>query len=229
MPRGYLPTREAKFVTFINDFYRTLSTQPAGYFSLGEQAIADYNVTVTRFMDAYALSTNPSTRTGPAIEAKQMAKTTLINATRSLVDVMQAWPQMTDEKRRLLGITVRATKPTPVGRPTVKPYLEVAGADQNTITVRILQSKTERAKPKGVLGAILFSAVGPTPPTTESGWFSQGNTTRSSVQVHFPDTVPPGSRVWFTAVFFNRKLETGPAANVIGTNLPGGAAFSKAA
>jgi hypothetical protein len=68
-----------------------------------------------------------------------------------------------------------------------------------------------------------------TPPTTESGWFSQGNITKSTVQVQFPETVPPGSRVRFTAVFFNRKAESGPAANVVGTNLPGGAAFSKAA
>ena len=229
MARGYLPAREAQLVTWIGDFYRNLSTKPANYFGVSEQAIQEYNVSMTRFTDAYMLASNPDTRTGPTIEAKQMARKTLINSTRSLVDVMQAWPQMTDDKRRLLGITVRATRSTSTGRPGIKPYIEVAGVDQNTITLRILQNKSVRAKPKGVIGAILFSAVAPTAPTTESGWFCQGNSTKSTVLVQFPDTVPPGSRVWFTAAYFNRKLETGPAANVVSTNLPGGAAFTKAA
>jgi hypothetical protein len=158
-----------------------------------------------------------------------VAKKTLINATRSLVEVIQAWPQMTDEKRRLLGITVRAVKPTPTPRPSVKPYLEAAGVHGNTITLRIIQSKTNKARPEGVAGAMLYSTVGPTPPTTESGWFSQGLCNKSTTQVQFPESVAPGSRVGFTAVYYSRKAETGPAANVVGTNLLCGAAFSKAA
>ena len=229
MPRGYLPTREAQLVTWINDFYRNLSTKPADYFGVGEGTVEQYNTTLTRFTTAYALATNPDTRTRPILEAKEISKRTLINATRSLVDVIQAWPQMTDEKRRLLSVTVRAAKPTPTPRPSVKPYLEVAGVDGNTISLRILQSKTNKARPTGVAGAMLYSAVGPTPPTTESGWFSQGLCNKSTTQVQFPESVAPGSRVWFTAVWYNRKAETGPAANVVGTNLPGGAAFSKAA
>lgn len=229
MGHGYLPTREAEQVTWFTDFDRNLSSKPAEYFGLGEQTIEDYHTTFTRFIAAYGVASNPETRTRPNIELKQIAKQTLINSTRSLVEVIQAWPQMTDDKRRLLGITVRSKHNTPAERPSMKPFLEVVNVDGNTATVRILQSKVERAKPKGVVGAILYSAVSPTPPTSESGWFSEGITTKSTNQVQFPDTVAPGSRVWFTAVWYNRKAETGPVANVVGTNLPGGAAFSKAA
>ncbi|MGC4030164.1 MAG: hypothetical protein QM754_00240 [Tepidisphaeraceae bacterium] len=221
-------SREADFVSWLRDFCKNLTTQPANYFGVDEDAIQDYTAIATAYLNAYATASNPNTRTPPNIAAKDLAKKSAVTATRSIVDVIQAWPQMTDEKRRLLDITIRKKRKS-IPRPSLKPYLEIAGVDQNTISVRITQSKTEKAKPDGVIGATLFSAVGPTPPTSESGWFSQGNTTKNVVQVQFPDTVPPGSRVWFTAVYYSRKAETGPAANVIGTNLPGGAAFGKAA
>lgn len=169
-----------------------MSTNADDFFGVGKNAIVDYNTTLNEFLGSYDLASNPETRTGPLIKAKQISKQKILKATRSPVNEIQAWPQMTDDERRMLGITVRAAKPTSTPRPTIKPYLEVESVDQNTVTVRILQSKIERARPKGVAGAILYSAVAPTPPTTESGWFNQGLCIKNTTQVQFPDTVPPG-------------------------------------
>lgn len=53
--------------------------------------------------------------------AKNAAKQTLVNATRMRVDVIQTWPQMTNEKRRALNITERGRKPTPSPVPCRQP------------------------------------------------------------------------------------------------------------
>jgi hypothetical protein len=164
-----------------------------------------------------------------AMTEKKEAKYHLINATKMLVNIMQAWPQMTDAKRNQLRITVRDRQPQPVPRPSTSPYLSVSATFGNTISVKIQSSKTERKRPKDVMGATLFSYVGKTPPNIESAWTYQGQTTKSVEEVSFDAALPPGTQVWFTAVWYNRRAETGPAAKAITCNLPGGEAFEKAA
>ena len=72
----------------------------------------------------------------------------------------------------------------------------------------------------------MFSFVGEEAPTTGAGWNFEGNTTRTMVNVAFPATITPGSKVWFTAFWFNPRALSGPAATPVGTNLPGGAAMA---
>ena len=46
------------------------------------------------------------------------------------------------------------------------------------------------------------------------------------VDVTFPGTTPAGSKVWFTAFWFNNRKQDGPAATPIGINIPGGSAMA---
>ena len=78
----------------------------------------------------------------------------------------------------------------------------------------------------GVDGASVFSFVGAAAPTDESAWKFEGNTTRTVVNVLFPNTVAAGAKVWFTAFWFNPRAQRGPASAPVGTNIPGGGAMA---
>ena len=48
----------------------------------------------------------------------------------------------------------------------------------------------KRSKPAGVKGAAVFSFVGPVPPEDASAFKFEGNTTRTTMTVVFPNSVP---------------------------------------
>ena len=50
--------------------------------------------------------------------------------------------------------------------------------------------------------------------------WGEGSTSRTLVDVDFPITLPAGTRVWFTAYWFNPRLQAGPACNPVGANVP---------
>ncbi len=64
-------------------------------------------------------------------------------------------------------------------------------------------------------GATIFSYVGATPPTDASAYKFEGNTALTTFDVTFPDTVVPGSAVWITAMWFNTRAQSGPAAQPV--------------
>jgi hypothetical protein len=83
-----------------------------------------------------------------------------------------------------------------------------------------------RGRPPGVAGAVVFSFVGATPPTSLADWRFEQNTSKTSLEINFPATVPPGARVWFTAFWFNPRAQNGPASAPTGINIPGGMAMA---
>ena len=140
----------------------------------------------------------------------------------------QRFPGTTNTQRSDLGLTVRNPEPTPIPPPASAPNIDVLSVDENTVRIRLHDpaNPTRRGKPAGVDGAAIFSFVGDDAPTAEATWRFEGNTTRTAINVTFPNTGAPGSKVWFTAFWFNERKQSGPAATPVGTNLPGGAAMA---
>ncbi|MFT3786179.1 MAG: hypothetical protein QM770_08435 [Tepidisphaeraceae bacterium] len=217
MASKYLPRTEEKLVTWTGDFLTTLQTKPANYFNVPPTRIADYAVTRTRFVEAYGVASNPTTRTGPAIEAKNVAKKTLINSTRSLVDEIQAWPQTTNEMRRELGITERGKKPTPSPIPP-QAFVKVESVNGREVTLSIQQSKTTKSKPRGVLGANVMIAYGDEAPASTLD-YTLATVTGKSKTVITLDAVREACTVWISAFWFNGRKQTGPASDPVSVNL----------
>jgi hypothetical protein len=213
---SYLPREEAKLVTWTGEFLANIQLSPAKYGLVAQQA-TDYATTRSRFVSAYTVVNNPITRTPPNIAAKNAAKKTLINATRMLVDVIQAWPQMTNELRRELKITERDKKPTPTPVPGT-PFVKVESINGREVTLNIQQSRTTKGKPRLVSGANVFVYYGEEAPTTANGWKFETGTGKSKVTLNLSD-VEAACTVWITAFWFNGRKESGPAADPVSVNL----------
>ena len=219
MPRNYFPSREAELKNWVMNLNDKVSADAAGYGLTVEQATA-LGSAVGDFEVAYATATNPSTRTGPSIAAKKTAKKDMLAAIRPLVQTMQNWSGMTDEKRDLLGIPVRDVKPTPIGPPEEMPVLRVGSVVGRTLNleVRRTDGKTRR-KPSGVRAVWLRTYVGVTPPQVLGAYEFRGESTKSNPQVVFEPGVAPGTPVWVTAMWVNPTGVPGPACAPVKTHI----------
>jgi hypothetical protein len=221
----FLPSRESDLVTWSTNFSTLITANPVIYgLDLGQAAA--YAALHAAFIAAYQTANDPSTRTPSAIVSKNDAKDALIASARDLAGIAQNFPGITDVLRSDLGITVPDTEPTPILPPSDPPGMDIISAVGRTVRLRLhdFNSPASRGKPDGVAGAAVFSFVGDTAPVELDDWQFEGNTTRTSVDVEFAPEVPNGSTVWLTAFWFNPRAQSGPAAQPLSTNIPGGLA-----
>jgi hypothetical protein len=159
---------------------------------------------------------DPGTRGPAAILAKNDAKKLLVAESRKLAMAATNHPATTDAQRQALGLTIRDNDPTPVPPPSTAPLIDVLSVKARTFELRLRDAVTSaKRKPAGVQGATLFSYVGEEAPASLSDWKFEASTTRTDIEIDIPVTVPAGSKVWFTAFWFNRKSESGPATNPV--------------
>ena len=213
----YLPIREAQLVVWTGEFLQNITVEPGAY-GLVVQQCTEYQTTRNRFVASYEAVQNPLTRTPPAVERKNVDKRTLVNATRSLVDVVQAWPQMTNEKRRALKISERGKRPVPSPIPTTSPFVKVEKVEGRVATLKFQGNSSTRSRPKGVIGVSIFSAYGAQPPTDAKGWKFETMTGKTTLELALNDTDAAGT-VWLTAFWFNGRKESGIASQPISVNL----------
>ena len=220
---------DAKFLNWSDNFEGVAGKDPESL-GLTQTAISDFGTLVETFRTAYERTVEPSTKTPVATAEKRIARTALLADARRLVSIIDGQANVTDAQRVALGLNVR--KPSkPVERPKSRPLIEVLTAVGNKASIRLLDAgdTNRRGKPEFCIGATVFSYVGPAAPDQENEWVYEGNTSKTTLTVAFPQSLPPGTRVWFTAFWYNRRAESGDPAVPVCTNLPGGAAMARAA
>jgi hypothetical protein len=215
----FIPAGDAELLGFAQN-YSTLIT--AGPVPLGLTApiavtlaglVADYQTKLT------ALE-NPLNRNPVAFFEKSQAKVDLVKNIRETARQIQGTMTVTDLQRVELRLTVRDTEPTQAEVIIVMPALTVLSVQGRNIRIRVRDASGEvRGRIPTADGAIVYSFVGATPPAGYEGWTSEGPMTKDSVIVAFPESVAVGSKVYFTAQWFNTR-GTGPGctpvASVIG-------------
>lgn len=227
MPGDYIPSKDAALVPYCGNVSSRIGSDPPAY-ALTIAQTDEYAALYDNYVSALNTATSPATRSPVSILSKNLAKKSLISQTRILAAIIQASPLVSEEQKRGLGLTVRSDEPTPIPAPATAPVLEVMAVVGRTVKARMHDalSPTRRGKPAGVAGAALFSYVGPTPPADSDEWHFEGNFTRPTLEVAFPDEVPAGSQVWFTAFWYNPRAQRGPGCAAVGTVLAGGAAIA---
>jgi hypothetical protein len=215
MAYDYIPRRESELVTFTGTLLENVSGEP-GRFGIDRSMVDSYRLCFERFAQSFAVAQNPETRTKSNVGRKNECKQELLSATRRMVDVMQAWPGMTDVKRDELGITVygprRRRVPVPMSSPGVKLI-----ADGRNVSIE-LDSGVSRSKPDGAVGALIFLHYGDEPPATATGWNFLAMTGRSRVTAML-DGVREACTVWITACWFSGRMEAGPFGAARSINL----------
>lgn len=222
---GFLPTRDSLLLAWSANFSTRITAAPVPLGLTAAQATA-YATLHTNFTNAMA-AIDPGERSKSLVAAKNAAKLALKTSARLLAKIIQGQPGVTDSQKIDLGLNVRA-QPTPVPPPANAPGMTILATMGNVVKLRLFDQvdSANRGRPAGVDGALVYSFVGAAAPTTESSWNCEGVTSKTLIDVTFPDDTAPGSRVWFTAFWFNRRKQNGPAATPIGCNIPGGGAMA---
>jgi hypothetical protein len=210
---SFIPASDASCLRWMQNFYAVANAAPGptGYGLTAAQLTA-FNTQLTSYQTALA-ACEPGARSKAAVFTKNTAKAALVADARLLAKIVQGTATVTDAQKTTLGLNVRAM-PQPVPVPADAPSIDVVSVDSRTVNIRLHSSTVagKRARPAGVKGAAVFSYVGATAPSDPSAYTFQGNTSLTNFSVVFADTVEPGSVVWITAMWFNTRAQSGPAA-----------------
>lgn len=161
MAGSYIPATDAGFDAWSDNFATLLTADPTAY---GEDAptAAAVQASVDAWAAAYALATDPSTRTSVTVADKDSERVTATAVIRPVALRINANPIVTNMQREALGLTVRKTIPTPVPPPATAPTVAMRSAIplNVTLSIRDESTPTSKAKPFGVIGAEVFVSVG---------------------------------------------------------------------
>jgi len=213
MPVDYIPPQESRLNAWARNLSEWINADPAG-FGVPALTAAQFQTTQQSFAALYEQITSPTARTPAAIIAKNGVKKTLIAQARQIAGLIQASPVVTDDQRGKVGLTIRKRRMTQVRRPHVAPVLAVLAMEGRSVRCRLrdMERPDSRGRAPGIIGAVLLRAVGEQAPMKLSGWTFVKIASRGLFTVHLPGDIPLGAKVWLTAMWVNRRGQTGPAA-----------------
>lgn len=225
-----IPTKDTLLVAWGQNFDEKVTLSPVTYSLTAAQATSfhtAYQAFLTAF-NAVASAREAGSRSKLLTANKEASKTSLLRLGRELYGFVQDSTAVTAANKLDVGVDPRDRLPSPIPAPATAPVVDVVSVSGNVAVVRLHEADKpdRRGKPAGVAGASVFSHVGPTAPTAEDDWTFEGLTGRTTVTVTFPAATAPGAKVWFTARWFNARKQNGPAADPVGTNIPGGGAMA---
>ena len=215
------PRTDAALLAWSSTFSSKISLSPI-LFGLSVSEAAAYATVHGNFSTAMAAA-DKVLRTPSATAAKNTARTALKLAANQTMDLINGRPFVTVAQKLSLGMNVRV-KPTPAPLPATSPGVEVKSVSAWTVNLKLSDTANsgKRGKPPGVTGAMIYSYVGAAPPVDMGAWTLEGMTGKTEQSITFASSNPGGTKVWFSAYWFNTRKQTGPMSVPITTNLQGG-------
>jgi hypothetical protein len=217
--KDYLPQADAQLLAWSTNFNTLINGRGPGFGLTSAQA-SEYTTKHTAYATAYTAAFEPNTRTRPKITIKDEAKKQLSAYARELVRIVQSYPQLTDDQRRELMITVPKQR-SPQPPPTVRPAITIVGVTGRSVTIKIRDNgeSSKRGKPDGAMGAVIFTYFGDVPPADIGEWRFERLTSQTRIDLPFHQHADAGT-AWVCAMWFNRRSETGPMSQPVNVNLP---------
>ncbi len=226
MRNTYFPATDGDLLIWGANFADQLARR-AGHFGATAAQVADLVAANDAYAEAFGRAGEPATRTRGAVAARNDARGALKVVVRRVVSVVRGQAGVTAEELVNIGLPAHPRRPVALPAPQDAPGLAVVSASGHAVRLRLRDRSGERyGRPRGAAGAVVFSHVGPTPPTGRAGWTFEATLAGRSMEVRFDPAVPAGSTVWFTAHWVNPRLQPGPPATPVGTNLPGTLAWA---
>jgi len=214
--------KDADLLSFSIGFRTSIAASPESL-GLVQSDVVGFGVVQDLYASAYRTSLDPTTRTKITVEQKRAARAALEASARSLINRIEVMPTVTDEQKLSLGLNV--PKPgTPIQPPEETPIMVVTHVMNRTVGIKLKQPERGRCgRPRHCAGARIYSYIGEEPmPADINEWQHQKSTSRATLEINFPATVPPGTRVFFAAAWFSPRQASGPMSDPISTYLGGG-------
>lgn len=220
-----IPKKDALLVEFSTNFNNRIVASPSTFSLTAAQAAAytalhnPYVAGYQALMEARAAGTQSASLTN----VKDTAKAQLLQYARELYTQVQASLNVTEANKILLGIHIRQ-RPSPVPAPSTRPTLRIKSVYGTTVLVNVFDADSagKRGKAPGAIGANVYSFVGAEPASDPAAWQFHGQATKPDFEVHLPDSMAGGSKVWITATWYSRRGDTGPLAIPQMTRIQGG-------
>jgi hypothetical protein len=154
---------------------------------------------------AFSTSSAPATRTAVAVGATRLAMKNMRALAVSLAKQITANPAIPDSQLVALGLLPRP-KPTRLLKIDESPALKVMSVDGRLMRVRVRDaSGARRGRAANALGCLIYTFVGETPPRGIDGWTCRGPCVGNWATVEFPESLTPGTKVWFCGQWFNAR------------------------
>ncbi len=175
---------------------------------------------VHQFQAAYETANNPTSRTKPALEFKDVMRDRAIEATRAVVRQVRAGVK---DASRLDQLNLRTRKkkvrrvPVPARGPVV--WVKPASGRQVLVGLSDADRPGRRARPRNAAGAIVLIARSPQPPHDRANWSYAAVTGKSACVIEVGDAIENGEPMWVSAVWISPTKQCSPMAAPVCTRL----------
>jgi len=219
MGSDYIPPADADFHTWFGNFndYATGNAAALGLTPDQTTALTNvYNVWKT----AFPAHTTAQAAAGAAKTNKDQARDGAETVLRPLVQQLQASPTVTNDQRKKMKITVRATTRTASTAPTSAPVATVDTSQRLRHLISYKDSAGNRAKPPGVAYCEIWSKVGAPAPTDIGQMTYLGNASKTP-QLEEYTAAQAGQMATYWLRWVSTRGEKGPWSEPVSATIPG--------
>jgi len=214
----YIPSSDADFDAWTRNFVENVVANAAAL-GLSPAQVTSLQGGQADWGAKYPASNAAQAAMNSAVQAKNDSRSDYEELIRSLANIIQSSPQVTDAQRQSLGLNVRSTTRTAAAAPTSRPVATIDTSHRLRHTINFVDelTPTSRAKPDGVQGCEIWMKVGDPAPVGPRDVHYLALDTRTPYTVEF-DAADAGKTAYYMLRWMSTRGETGPwSATVSGT------------
>ncbi len=164
MAKPFIPNRDSEFDTWLDHFAGKIAMSP-GTYGVSAGDAAELSAAQVAWHAAFATASAPSTRTVPAIRAKDQARAAAVLVVRRLGAIIRPNPAVSDSLKLSLGLKLRKATLSRTQAPTEHPVLVITGLAPASHEVSASEAGEygSRAKHAGAASLLVVRTIGDSP------------------------------------------------------------------
>lgn len=186
MQTPYIPSKDADYALWLANFAALITATPADYGLVAGDAVI-IQAAADAFDNAFALATDPLTRTSATIADKDAARAAATATVRPYAQQISRNPAVSDLNKVGVGVNLPNTTRTPIPAPITAPVLTHVASTSLSAQLRFADTTTPtvKAKPFGVTALELRRTIGIAPAVDPDAAVFVNNFTKSPLFVAF--------------------------------------------
>ncbi|MCA9083482.1 MAG: hypothetical protein KDA81_05480 [Planctomycetaceae bacterium] len=215
-----VPDTEGSLEQFAQNLVHQLTEHPTLY-GIPDSMVQQLSGQLTDWETKKDAATAARDAARAATEAKDESRGTMDESLRTVVRLIQADPNVTDQARLAAGIRPHKTTRTPVPPPATAPVGSVIASEQLTHTLYFSDAATptKRARPSGVAGCEVYVCIADEAPADPNKFRMVRFSTRTPETIRF-DAADGGRTAHYLLRWMNGKGETGPWSQIVSATIP---------